>query len=100
MGKHIRVSIPQMQRDGEKLHTQMEKIPQFVRELENAMQNLGSCWDGPAWITFQQQVASDILQMMEVYDWLRKYVQSLSEAEKAYGEGEKNGYESIKSVRI
>ena len=100
MSNHIRVSIPRMKADGDDLHAEIEKIPQFVNELQGAMNDLGRCWEGPAWITFQQQVNSDIENMMSVYEWLRKVVEALSEAEKAYGDCEKSSYDCVDRIRI
>jgi len=100
MSNHIRVSIPKMEGDGDRLHADMEKIPQFIQELEASMNRLGACWEGPAWITFQQQVQSDILNMLDVYEWLRKYAQAMSDSEKAYGNCERKSYDSIDQVRI
>ena len=100
MANYVKVSVPRMKDDGEELHNQIEQIPNFVRELEAAMQSLGTCWEGPAWIAFQQQVESDILNMLDMYDWLRKYMQTLSDTEKIYGACEETCYESIECVRI
>lgn len=100
MSNYIKVSIPKMKSDGDQLHADIEKIPQFIRELDGAMKTLGTCWEGPAWIAFQQQVESDILNMLDVYDWLRKFLQELSEAEKIYGTCEEKSYDYIDKVRI
>lgn len=100
MSNHVKVSVPNMKRDGERLHTGAEQIPKFVRELEGAMRSLGTCWEGPAWIAFQQQVESDILNMLDVYDWMRRYLQALSDAEKVYGSCEEQSYECVERVRV
>ncbi len=100
MGSYVKVSVPRMKDDGEQLHTQIAKIPQFIRELEGSMKSLGSCWDGPAWVTFQQQVESDILNMLEMYDWLCRYLRAMSDAEKEYGNCEEKSYSSVEKVRI
>lgn len=100
MSNYVKVSISRMKEDGEQLHTQIEQIPQFVRELEAAMKSLGSCWEGPAWVAFQQQVESDIINMLDVYDWLRKYMQALSDAGKVYGDCEEKSYSGIERIRI
>jgi len=100
MNNHIKVSVPKMKNSGDQLHGDMDKIPQFIQELDASMKQLGNCWEGPAWIAFQQQVQSDILNMLDVYDWLRKFLQALSEAEKVYGDCEQRSYDCIDRVRI
>lgn len=100
MGNYINVSIPRMKGMGDGLHADIEKIPQFINELDDSMRNLGQCWEGPAWMTFQQQVESDILNVLDVYDWMRRFLQALSEGEKIYGTCEKNTYDFIDKVRI
>ena len=89
-----------MKADSDRLHENMERIPQFVRDLDATMKSLGACWEGPAWITFQQQVESDILNMLDLYDWLRNYLQAISGAEKIYGENEEKNYRTIEKLHI
>lgn len=100
MSNYIKVSVPKMQKDSEQLKASIDKIPQFVNDLDASMKNLGNCWEGPAWIVFQQQVQSDILYLLEMYDWLSKLLQAETEAGKIYGEGEKKGYSRIEKIRI
>lgn len=100
MNNYIKVSVPKMKDRGERIQSNIEKIPQFVQELESAMKSLGSCWEGAAWNAFQMQVRSDILNMLEMYDWLQKYLQATSEGEKNYGNCEKKSYDCIGKVRI
>lgn len=100
MNNYIKVSVPKLKRTGETVHTDAEKIPQFVQELEDTMKSLGSCWEGPAWNAFQQQVKSDILNILEVYDWLRKYLEAASEVEKVYGNCERQSYDCVDKVHI
>ena len=100
MANQIKVSVPRMKSDREQLQTELEKIPSYVQDLEASMKQLGTCWDGPAWLSFQSQVSSDILNMLDLYDWIRGYLERLSEAEKVYGECEKKGYEFVDKVRV
>lgn len=100
MSNHIKVSVPRMKSDGELLQADAEKIPQFIRELDAAMKKLGTCWEGPAWVTFQNQVESDILYMLDVYDWLKEFMQAMSEAEKIYGNSEKKSYDCVDAIRV
>lgn len=100
MSDYIKVSIPKMKQDGEKIKANVDKIPEFVQELDEVMKKLGSCWDGPAWITFQGQVESDILYMLNFYDWIRDYFGVLSDAEKLFGDNEKKTYDFVNDVKI
>lgn len=100
MSNYIKVSVPKMENKREELYSDIDKIPQFVRELDDSMRSLGMCWEGPAWITFQQQVESDIVNILEVYDWLRNFLQVLTDGEKSYGSCEEKCYDCIDKIRI
>lgn len=100
MNNYIKVSVPKIKSGEEQIQSDIEKIPQFVRELESAMKSLGTCWEGASWNAFQMQVRSDILNMLDLYDWMKKYLNATAEGEKHYGECEKKGYDCIDKVRI
>ncbi len=100
MSNYIKVSIPGMKNNGDELETSIGRIPQFVRELDDSMKSLGACWEGPAWLAFRQQVESDILNILEVYDWLCHFLQVLSEGEKIYETCEKESYDCIDKIHI
>lgn len=100
MSNYIKVSVPKMKRDAVQLQANVNKIPQFVNDLDASMKNLGACWEGPAWIVFQQQVESDILYLLDMYDWLQKLLQTEAEAEKIYGESEWKSCNCIEKIRI
>ena len=53
MANRIKVSVPQMKDDQDTIHAVAETIPQFVQELDGSMRSLGTCWEGPAWETYQ-----------------------------------------------
>ena len=89
-----------MKDEREQLQEEYQKIPTFVHELDASMKKLSTCWEGPAWITFQQQVESDILNMLDLYDWYREYLQNHAEVEKIYGDTEKKTYEMVEDIRI
>lgn len=100
MSSHIKVSVPRMNEDAEKLQTCYDKIPQMVKDLENVMAKLATCWDGPAWVSFQQQMRTDIANMLEVYDWMKTFIESMSRAEEIYGNCEEQMYQQIDGVRV
>ena len=100
MSNYIKVSVPKMKIDWERLQTEVEKIPEFISELDSSMKGLSQCWDGPAWVAFQQQVESDIVNMLDVYDWLRILVTTMSDVEKIYGDSEERSYSCVEKVRI
>ena len=100
MSNLIKVSVPKMNGDCEKLQADFQKIPDVIHDLEDAIKRLGTCWEGPAWIAFQQQVQTDINNMYELCEDLKGYLQSMAEAEKKYGECEQKTYDVINRVRI
>ena len=100
MSNYVKVSVPKMKSDSEELHAKIEKIPQFVHELDASMKALGDCWTGYSWEAFQMQMETDIVNMLDLYDWLRNLQQKCSDAEKKYGESEENSYNCVDRVRI
>ena len=69
MSNQIRVSTSNMSRDVKKMDQQIAVLPEVIRELKVQMSLLASCWEGPAWMAFQNQVADDIAFMSEVYQF-------------------------------
>ena len=52
MSNYVKVSVPRMKSDSEELHAKIEKIPQFIHELDASMKALGDCWTGYSWESF------------------------------------------------
>lgn len=95
MSNQIRVSTPNMSRDVKKLEQQMAVLPDVIRELKVQMSLLASCWEGPAWMAFQNQVADDIAFMSEVYQFISAYEQALQKSAEGYLNAEQKNYSEI-----
>ena len=100
MSKTMKVSVPRMKSDGDTLQNRMKQLPAFVQELDGAMKRLGQCWDGPAWPEFHQQVDKDIQNMLDLYEWMKKYVESMSGCAEVLGNTEKQCYDILNRVKI
>ena len=100
MANHVKVSVPNMKEDADKLQNCYEKIPQLVNDLETVMAKLGTCWDGPAWVSFQQQMHTDIKNMLDVYNWMKTFIESMTKAEETYGNCEEQMYQTVDGVRV
>ena len=100
MSSNWKVSTPRMKQDEEDIQAQTDQIPKFIQELDASMKRLGQCWDGPAWLVFQQQVESDIQNMLDIYDWMKDYLQALSQSAEKYGEAEKKSYSAVENLKI
>lgn len=95
MGNQIRVSTSRMSKDVKTLEQQIAVLPQVIRELKTQMHLLASCWEGPAWMAFQNQVADDIAFMSEVYQFLSAYNRSLQSSAEGYLSAEQDNYSEI-----
>ena len=100
MNNIVRFSASNMKRDEETLQKQIEQIPKFIDDLETAMHRLGTCWDGPAWLSFQQEVDMDIQMMTGIYGWMHQYVQSMAGALEEYGKAESQSRELVERIKI
>ena len=95
MSNQIRVSTSNMSRDVKKMDQQVAVLPEVIRELKVQMSLLASCWEGPAWMAFQNQVADDIAFMSEVYQFLSAYDKALQSSAEGYLSAEQNNYSEI-----
>ena len=100
MSNKIRVNIPDMEKDMEEINTLAKDVSNDVERLADAMQQLGRCWEGAAWISFQSQVADDIEYMREVFDFIQSLQEGLEKSAKTYFNSEKENYESFKRMWI
>ena len=98
MGNHLKVSVPRMKNDGEKLQKGFESIPQMIEKLDVSMAKLAQCWKGPAHSVFREQVEKDITNMLDVYQWMKKFLEAHGEAQKVYGNCEQKTFDCISGI--
>ena len=97
---YMKVSASGMLNDEETITAQSKGIPDFLQELRESMILLSSCWEGPTWDEFQQQVIKDIENMNDVYNWLTTYIEVLSITRNTYQKAEKTGFQAIEEVKM
>lgn len=100
MADHIKVSASHMKKDIEDLIILKEEIPDAIDRLNEAMSQLASCWDGPAWGQFQRQVASDIQNMHELYEYLSSYMETLDDSREKYIQAELKVWNNARFIMI
>lgn len=100
MADYIKVSTQRIRGDRELIQREMEGITASVEELIRGMQSLGGTWEGPAWQTFQNQVASDAERMKEICVQIGGYLQHIEYAENEYKKCENTVEQLISSIRI
>ncbi len=100
MGEKIRVSVSRMSSDSEKIRQEIQEIPEAVRNLYEAMEALGACWEGSAKDAFLSNMASDIDYMRELYNELKNYVNVLEEAKGIYQKGQQSVCDKIGGIWI
>ena len=100
MGNKIRVSLDRMGNDQGRIVEQLKRTQREVEKLRDAMQKLSSCWEGPAWSSFQSTVADDIEYMRGLYQELNIYINNINESRNKYMHSEKNNYNVINGIWI
>ena len=98
--ERLKVSAGQMSSDTEQLKAQIDAIPVQIDALSEAMNRLGECWEGSAWIAFQNQLADDINNMNDMYQFLTGLIQKLDTAKLSYLKTEKQAYRNVDQIRF
>lgn len=100
MGNYIRVSTEQLERDRTEIQEELSGIYKAVEELGDEMQSLAATWEGPAWQTFQSQVASDIENMQRINEKIAEFISHMEYAEKEYESCDNQVQDLIARIRI
>lgn len=100
MANYIKVSTDRLHQDRDRISDEVNGLGKAVEQLADVMQSLGQTWEGPAWQTFQGQVASDIENMTEICKNLGTYLQHIEYAGKEYAQCETIVERAIRSLRI
>ncbi len=100
MAEYIRVSTRQIDQDRERIEAELKGARNAVEELYQEMQQLGQTWEGPAWQTFQRQVASDIENMRNIDAMMAEYMNHMEFASMEYKQCESKMEELVGSIRI
>ncbi|MCD7884794.1 MAG: WXG100 family type VII secretion target [Lachnospiraceae bacterium] len=95
-----RVSCKNMEKDAEALSTALKDIPQTITQMQASLKNLASCWEGPAWAAFQEQVNKDIENINEVYQCLTELQKGLGTGRETYLRTEFDVYTDVKALLI
>lgn len=96
MSDVIKVSSNCIKNDADEIKRLGESIPTLINELQEAMQRLASCWEGPAWATYQQTVVQYMEVLSKNYETINKFIASLYEASDEYKRVEQEIYQSVK----
>lgn len=89
-----------MTQDGENIAARAEDIMQDINSLADAMRELSVCWEGPAWNTFQNEVALSVQDMEEVCRFFSLYLNELNDSKRIYRKCETENRNRIRRVRI
>ncbi|MBR4983324.1 MAG: WXG100 family type VII secretion target [Lachnospiraceae bacterium] len=100
MGDYLKVSKRAIERDAERIEKQIENVPAMIRDLQQGMQRLSGCWDGPAWAAYQQTITSDIEKLTEMYEHMKRYTIYMKEAALKYERTEQDICADIRSLYI
>lgn len=98
MSDFLKVSTNSMKIDAERIADLNNKIPQFIDELNIAMKQLSTCWEGTAWSVYQSNVVYHMEMLNEIYQYMNGYLKSLQEARENYVRAEQDVRVSIQKI--
>lgn len=96
----LKISVKRIRSDADQVEEHLESIPIFINELETAMQQLAQCWEGAAWIEYQNQVALYIEILTEIYKQMGEFTAKMNEASQIYERAEQNVCGKMDSVFV
>lgn len=96
MSDVIKVSGNRIKSDADKIKNLSDSIPVLINELQENMQRLSNCWEGPAWANFQKTVAQYMEILSEDYEAINKFITGLYNAGDEYKKVEYEIYQSVR----
>lgn len=80
----LKISVSRLKRDAALVENYIDSIPTLIKELEQSMDQLAQCWDGQAWLEYQNNVALYIEILTEIYRYMGDFTKDLNQAAKMY----------------
>lgn len=96
MSNVIKVSSNQIISDADKIKNLSDSIPTLINELQEVMNRLSGCWEGPAWEAYQGTVATYIQILTRNYEMMGKFVADLYDASENYKKVEQEIFKIVK----
>lgn len=100
MAERLKVSVGKIRNDAEQVKKHIDSIPTLIKELEQSMEQLAQCWEGRAWVEYQNNVARYIEYLTEIYQHMGEFTKDLNEAAKVYKRTEQDICSAIDRVLI
>ena len=100
MGERIKISVNRLKNDAAKVENYIEAIPTLIKELEQSMDQLAQCWEGQAWLEYQNNVALYIEILTDIYNHMGEFTKDLKQAAKLYQRVEQDACSAIDSVLV
>ncbi len=100
MQKFIKADTKDMARDRTEMQSEIEKIHKEVDELAEELALLANAWEGPAWETYQMQIAEDVEHIHGICDSLQHFLAHMTYAQQEYEKCEMEIKRLIDSIPI
>ena len=100
MGDYLKISQNSLEKDAQRIDELIATLPALIDDLQQAMQKLSACWEGPAWVAYQQTVTVDVEKLTEMYEHMGKYTGYMKEAAKEYARAEQDVCSEINQVYV
>lgn len=100
MGESLKVSVSMIKNDAAKVENCIDAIPTLIKELEQSMAQLAQCWEGQAWLEYQNNVARYIEYLTDIYQHMGEFTKDLNQAAKLYQRAEQDVCSAIERVLI
>ena len=90
MEQNLKVSVGRIRNDAAQIENEIDSIPALIKELEQSMAQLAQCWEGQAWLEYQNNVARYIEILTEIYQYMGEFTIDLNQAAKLYQRAEQD----------
>lgn len=97
---YIEIETQQLDADGQNMQSNLSSVQNEISRLFEEMQQLDAMWDGPAKLTFKNQMLNDFDEMNSICSNLLEFINNMKSASKEYKMCEKTVAELISAIRI
>jgi len=96
----VEVNINALSEDIDKLQAAVQQMDEKIKDVFDAVGELGKMWEGPEKAEFLQQIESDYGSCQEMCGILRDLISGLTYAKEEYQECEQRVKDLIEAVQI
>ena len=94
---NFKVDVGKVGKELIEIAEELKHYPHFVEELDDALQELSTYWQGDAWEAFNTQARADIEYLRDVKNFLDRYIETSGQAMDKYSANEEKMINEVSS---